>query len=336
MGQKIAFFDAKSYDKQFFNQFNKEYGFDIDYLDHRLSEKTVHLAKGAEVICVFVEDDVGKELIDQLVSLNVKLIALRSAGYNNVDLEYAKGKIQVVRVPSYSPSSVAEHAMGLILSLNRKTHMSYYRSRIGDFKLDGMIGFDLKGKTIGIVGTGKIGKEMIGIANGFKMNVIASDSKPLDSVAKELNFEYVSFETLLSRSDIISLHCPLTEENTHLINQNTIEKMKDNVMIINTGRGKLVNTKDLIEGLKSKKIYAAGIDVYEEENQYFFHDYSTSIIQDDVLARLIFFPNVLVTSHQGFFTEEALENIAKTTLESISQFVSQKPLTNEVVFQKRI
>lgn len=333
--RKITFFNAKYYDKQFFNQFNTNYHFQINYLEDSLTKETIMQAKGSEVICIFVEDDVNKEIIDLLVKYNIKLIALRCSGYNNIDIKYAKNKVTIVRVPSYSPSSVAEHAFALILSLNRRTHLSYFRSRIGDFSLEGMLGFNLSGKTIGIVGTGKIGKEMIDIANGFKMKVLAYDFHPNENLAKEKKFTYVSFNDLLKNSDIISLHCPLTEENHYLVRKETIKKMKDNVIIINTGRGKLVNTKDLIEGLKNKKISAAGIDVYEEESNYFYKDYSTSIITDDILARLIFFPNVILTSHQGFFTKEALENISNTTLQNISDFFNKKKLKNEVLYLEK-
>jgi D-lactate dehydrogenase len=333
--KKIVFFDMKSYEKKFFEEANEKMHFPMEYFEERLTEQTVMKAKGSEVICVFVEDDINKNIIDKLLENGVKIIALRCAGYNNVDLEYAFDKIRIVNVPSYSPHSVAEHAMALILSLNRKTHLSYFRSRIGDFSLEGMIGFDLYGKTLGIIGTGKIGKEMINIANGFKMNVIAFDSRPDEMLVKEKKCSYVTLDNLLKESDIISLHCPLTEKNHYLINRDSIAKMKDGVMIINTGRGLLINTKDLIDGLKSKKIYAAGLDVYEEESSYFYHDYSTSIINDDVLARLIFFPNVIVTSHQGFFTKEALENIANTTLQNISDYFQKKELKNEVKFSPR-
>jgi len=333
--KKISFFDVKSYDKSSFNLINQHFDFQLDYFEDRLSLKNVQNTKGSEAICIFVEDNIDKEMIDALVNCGVKLIALRCAGYNNIDLEYAKGKLQVVRVPSYSPSSVAEHAMALILGLNRKTYLSYFRSRIGDFSLEGMLGSDLNGKTIGIVGTGAIGKKMIDIANGFKMKVLAYDVYPDQKLQKENKCSYVSLEELLKESDIISLHCPLTEDNHHMIRKETIDKMKNGVMIINTGRGKLINTKDLIDGLKSYKISAAGLDVYEEEEAYFYNDYSTSIIKDDVLARLIFFPNVIVTSHQGFFTKEALKNIAETTLQNISDYFQKKPLENKVIFQKQ-
>lgn len=331
--KNITFFDTKSYDKKIFDQVNKDFKFQINYVDERISLENVDQAKGSEVICVFVEDEIDKKIISKLLEYNVKLIALRCAGYNNIDLKHAKNKIKVVRVPDYSPTSVAEHAMALILSLNRKTYLAYFRTRIGDFSLDGMLGFNLFGKTIGIVGTGKIGKEMIDIANGFKMRVLAYDLYPNETLIKEKKCTYVTFDELLKESDIISLHCPLTKENHYLIRKETIKKMKDNVMIINTGRGKLINTKDLIEELKNKKVYGAGIDVYEEESNYFYKDYSTSIITDDTLARLIFFPNVIVTSHQGFFTKEALENIAKTTLQNIKDFNEKKELKNEIVFE---
>ncbi len=245
---------------------------------------------------------------------------MRSAGYNNVDLKAAYQSIHVVRVPAYSPYAVAEHAVALMLSLNRKIHRAYYRIRDGNFSINGLLGFDMHQKTLGVIGLGKIGKCLINIAFGFGMKVVVYDKFEDENYAKEKAFQYVSLEELYKESDIISLHCPLNSETNHLINQESIREMKKGVMIINTGRGKLIKTEALIEGLKNGMVGSAGLDVYEEESEYFFEDFSDSMIEDDVLARLLTFPNVLITSHQGFFTKEALGNIAKTTLENIKEY----------------
>jgi D-lactate dehydrogenase len=327
---KIAFFDTKKYDRNFFEKANQQYNFDIDYFEEHLNNRTVNLAAGHEVICIFVNDIVTAKMLDRLVEEGVKLIALRSAGFNNVDLNAALGRIKIVRVPGYSPYAVAEHAAALMLTLNRKTHKAYFRNRDGNFSINGLLGYDLHGKTAGIIGTGKIGRCFVSIARGFGMEVLAFDSRPDEKYAAESNIKYVPLNELYSRSDIISLHCPLTPETTHLINADSIAKMKEGVMIINTGRGKLIKTVDLIEGLKQKKIGAAGLDVYEEENEYFFEDFSSTMIDDDTLARLMTFPNVLITSHQGFFTQEAMSNIAATTLQNIDDFIKGKELKYEV------
>ncbi|OGN61224.1 MAG: hydroxyacid dehydrogenase [Chlamydiae bacterium RIFCSPHIGHO2_12_FULL_27_8] len=328
--QKIIFFSAKSYDISFFEMVNKKYKFNLKFLSEPLDMKSVHKTKGYEAVCIFVEDKVDKMVIDGLIKNNVKIIALRCAGFNNVDVKHAKDKIKIVRVPTYSPYAVAEHAMGLILSLNRKNYLSFIRTRMGDFSLDGMLGFDLKGKTLGVIGVGNIGKILINIAQGFNMKVIAYDPY-LKKCSKKIKL--VSLNSLLKKSDIISLHCPLTNENHYMINKKTISKMKDGVMIINTGRGKLINTKDLIKALKDQKVSAAGLDVYEMEENYFYKDYSTLIIKDDVLSRLLFFPNVLITSHKGYFTKEAMENISITTLKNIKNFFLNKKTENEVFFK---
>ena len=314
MALRIAFFDAKSYDIESFNAVNKDYNFDIRYYQERLSISTVPLAKGADVVCIFVNAECDAQVIDELVNNGVKLIALRCAGFNNVDLKAAEGRIRVTRVPAYSPHAVAEYAVSLMLSLNRKI----YRA------------FDMYGKTAGVIGMGRIAKELIKILHGFGMNVMAYDLYPDHEFAKQYDVKVVSLDELYANSDIISLHCPLTPDTKFLINQDSIAKMKKGVMIINTGRGKLINTEDLIEGLRSKQVGSAGLDVYEEEREYFYEDKSDKMIDDDVLARLLMVPNVVLTSHQAFFTTEALHNIAVSTLESVKEFAEGKDLTCEV------
>jgi D-lactate dehydrogenase len=290
----------------------------------------VLLTKGADVACIFVNAIADAEVIDELVANGVKLLALRCAGYNNVDLKAAKGRIKVVRVPAYSPHAVAEHTLALMLTLNRKTHKAYSRTRDGNFSLNGLMGFDMYGKTAGIIGTGKIAKILIQILRSMGIKVVAYDLYPDAEFAKQYEVEYTSLDELYRQSDIISLHCPLTKDTEYIINEDSVEKMKDGVMIINTGRGKLINTQALIDGLKSKKIDSAGLDVYEEEGEYFFEDRSNKVMDDDVLARLLSFNNVILTSHQAFFTKEAMENIAETTLQNIQDFVDGKELVNEV------
>lgn len=331
--QKILFFDSKPYDQQFFNKINEDYKFKIKYFNGHLNEDTVIFSKGYDVICAFVNDNINKNVIDQLVKNNVKLIALRCAGYNNVDIKAAYKNIHVVRVPGYSPHAVAEHAAALILSLNRKIHKAYNRTREGNFSLNGLMGMDLYGKTAGVIGIGKIGKCMVEILKGFGMNVLAYDVFIDKKFAEEKKIEYVDLETIYKKSDIISLHSPLTKETYHMINNESISKMKEGVLIINTGRGGLVDTKDLIIGLKNNKIGGAALDVYEEESDYFFEDFSNEVINDDILARLLTFPNVLVTSHQAFFTKEALTNIAQTTLENCKEYFSNCFLANEICYQ---
>ena len=328
---KVAFFDTKSYDETSFNKTNADYGFDIHYYQEHLNLKTVPLAKGADVVCIFVNAECNAAVIDELEKYGVKLIALRCAGFNNVDLKAAKGRIKVVRVPAYSPHAVAEYAVSLMLALNRKIFRAVNRTREGNFALKGLMGFDMYGKTAGIVGMGRIAKELIKILHGFGMRVMAYDLYPDQDFAKQYDVQLVSLDELYAQSDIISLHCPLTPETTFLINAQSIAKMKRGVMIINTGRGKLIHTEDLIEGLRTKQVGSAGLDVYEEEKNYFYEDRSDKIIDDDVLARLLMMPNVVLTSHQAFFTAEAMHNIALTTLESIKEFSEGKALTNEVM-----
>jgi D-lactate dehydrogenase len=326
---KIALYDAKGYDRESFNIGNQEFGYKIKYFEAKLTEDTTILAKGYDVVCAFVNDAVSETVINQLYELGIRLLALRCAGYNNVDFKSAYGKVHIVRVPAYSPYAVAEHALALMTALNRKTHRAYNRTRENNFNITGFTGFDFYGKTVGVIGTGKIGRIFINICLGLGMKVMAYDLYPseIDSV------EFVDLETLYKHADIISLHCPLTKETEHLINKDAIQLMKDSVMLINTSRGGLVNTEDLIEGLKNRKIASAGLDVYEEESEYFFEDFSSNVISDDVLARLLSFTNVLVTSHQAFLTKEALHNIAMTTLNNIKEYKENKALTNEICYQ---
>ena len=329
---KIAFFDAKSYDMESFSEVNENFGFKIKYFETKLNTDSALLTKGFDVVCVFVNDFVNEEVINILVNNGVKLIALRCAGFNNVDFKACHNKIKVVRVPQYSPYSVAEHTMGLMMALNRKIHKAYQRTKEANFTLNGLLGFDFYNKTAGIIGTGKISLILIKILKGFGVNVIAYDPFPKNELSIELNFTYVPLEEIYMKSDIISLHCPLNHETEYIINENTINKMKKGVMIINTGRGKLINTQDLINGLKSKKIGSAGLDVYEEEADYFFEDYSGEVLNDDTLARLLTFNNVIITSHQAFFTKEALNNIAETTLLSIKELKEGLKLSNEIAY----
>ena len=326
---KIAFFDAKDYDKNSFIRSNSEDKFEINYFDTRLTEDTCRLAEGADAVCVFVNDDVNKNVIDTLVRMNVKLIALRCAGYNNVDVEYAYKKIHIVRVPAYSPYAVAEHAMALLLTSIRRIHKAYIRTKDFNFSLNGLTGFDLHGKTVGIIGTGKIGRIFIDICKGFGMNVIAYDKFP----AEGNGINYVTLDEIWEKSDIISFHCPLTDENRHMVNADSIAKMKKGVVLINTSRGALIDTEALVVGIKQRQIGAACLDVYEEESNVFFHDYSNHIVDDDTLARLISMPNVIVTSHQAFLTEEALTNIADTTLENVEEFFKNEYSKNEVCYK---
>lgn len=333
MKPRIAFFDTKPYDKLFFNEANKELSFEIKFLSPHLTSETAELARGYEVVCAFVNDTMDKDTIAVLKKNGTRLIAMRCAGYNNVDLKAAYGAMHTVRVPAYSPYAVAEHAMALILCLNRKIHRAYNRVRDGNFTLNGLLGFDLHGKTAGVIGTGKIGRCLIAILKGFGMKVLAFDSFPDEAFAKEQGITYVDLATLCRDSDIISLHCPLMPQTRHLVNEKLITGMKEGVFLINTSRGELIDTHALIEGLKSGKVGAAGLDVYEEENEYFFEDFSSSLISDDMLARLLSFPNVLITGHQGFFTQEAMHNIAQTTLMNIKDFFDGGYLPNEICYQ---
>ncbi len=330
MALKIAFFDTKPYDEASFDEVNKEYGFEITYFKGHLNMNTVPLTKGMDAVCIFVNDMGNAQVIDKLVENGVKLIALRCAGYNNVDLRAAKGRIAVVRVPAYSPYAVAEFTVALMLTLNRKIHRASYRTKEGNFSLHGLMGFDMHEKTAGVIGTGKIAKILIKILRGFGMHILAYDIYPDEEFAKENGVTYTTLDELYAKSDIISLHCPLTDQTRHIINKDSIKKMKDDVMIINTGRGALIQANDLIDGLKSKIVGSAALDVYEEESDYFYEDKSDKIIDDDTLARLLSFNNVIVTSHQAFFTKEALSNIAHTTLQNLKDFEEGKELVNEI------
>ena len=326
MAYTIAFFGSKPYDEASFNEKNSEYGFELRYYKGHLNLNNVILTQGVDAVCIFVNDTADAEVIRQMAANGVKLLALRCAGYNNVDLKAAaENGITVVRVPAYSPYAVAEYTVALMLSLNRKIPRATWRTRDGNFSLHGLLGFDMYGKTAGIIGTGKIAKKLITILRGFGMNILAYDLYPDYNFAREHQVVYTTLDELYHSSDIISLHCPLTEQTKYLINDYSIGKMKDGVMIINTGRGQLIHTNALIEGLKNKKIGSA-----EEESEYFYEDQSDKIIDDDTLARLLSFNNVIVTSHQAFFTREALANIAATTLLNIKDFMEHKKLENEV------
>lgn len=331
MTTKIGFFDAKSYDRNVFNACNEGSDLEIHYFGDRLNEESVRLAKGMDAVCVFVDDICDRQVIDKLKEYGVKLIALRCAGFNNVDLQEAVHcKIPVARVPAYSPHAVAEYAVTLMLCLNRKVYRSTNRTREWNFNLDGLMGFDMYGKTVGIIGLGRIARCVAEILHGFGMKVLAYDLYP-DKVFAELQgIELVELNELYRRSDIITLHVPLTSRTQYMINSVSIDKMKRGVMIINTGRGKLISSDALIQGLRSGQVSCAGLDVYEDEQKYFYEDLSDSIINDDKLSILLTMPNVIVTSHQAFFTKEAMNNIAMTTLQNIRDFVSGKPLANEV------
>lgn len=328
---KVAFFSTKSYDKQFMDQANEQFHHELTYFDTRLETSTAILANDFEAVCVFVNDKVTDETMDKLHEQGIRLIALRCAGFNNVDLKKAQELgIKVVRVPAYSPYAVAEHALAMILTLNRKTHLAYDRVRNGNFSLERLMGFDLYGKTVGVVGTGKIGQIFAANMHGLGCKVLAYDPYPDAEFEKEGKVKYVSLAAMFEASDILSLHCPLTEDSYHLVDEEAINTMKDEVMLINTSRGGLVNTKAIIKALKYGKIGSLGLDVYEQEENLFFQDLSGHIIQDDDIARLMTFPNVLITSHQAFFTENAMTNIAETTLQNIQDFEAGKVLKNEV------
>jgi D-lactate dehydrogenase len=317
---KVAVFSTKVYDRRFLQTANERYGHQLTFLEAKLAAATAGLAAGHDAVCAFVNDDVSADSLEALRSLGIRLITLRSAGFNHVDLVAAERlEMTIARVPAYSPHAVAEHAIGLLLTLNRKFHRAYNRVREGNFSLDGLVGFDLYGKTVGVAGTGKIGTAFCRILRGFGCRIVALDPYPNDE-CRQLGVEYVDFGRLLAESHIISLHLPLTPETHHLIDAAAIERMRPGVVILNTSRGGLVDTRAVIAGLKTLHIGYLGLDVYEEEADLFFQDLSGSVLQDDVFARLLSFPNVLVTAHQGFFTEEALDNIAETTLANVTAF----------------
>ena len=328
---RIAFFGTKPYDEASFNKANEAFGFECKYYKGHLNADSVVATQKAQAACIFVNDTADAEVLRAMAENGTKLLALRCAGYNNVDLAAARQYgIRVVRVPAYSPYAVAEYTVALMLSLNRKIPRASWRTRDGNFSLHGLMGFDMHGKTVGVIGTGKIARILIHILKGFGMEILAYDVFPDAAYAEKEGFRYVSLGELYQNADIITLHCPLTPETKYLINREAIEKMKPGVMIINTGRGQLIHTDELIEGLKDKKIGSAGLDVYEEEGDYFYEDKSDKIIDDDTLARLLSFPNVIITSHQAFFTREAMRNIAHTTLQNIRDYEEGKELVNEV------
>jgi len=325
---KITFFSTKPYDREFFDKVNQDFNFELEYFETHLGPHILNVIDHSDAVCAFVNDTLNAEVLESLSKKGVKYIALRCAGFNNVDLEAAKRLgMRVCRVPAYSPEAVAEHAMAMILTLNRKTHKAYNRVREQNFSLNGLMGFNLYQKTIGVIGTGNIGAAFAKIAKGFGAKILAYDIIENQEL-KDLGVEYVSQEKLLAESDIISLHCPLMEATHHLINKDSISKMKENVMLINTSRGGLIDTKAVIDGLKSKHIGYLGIDVYEQEEKLFFRDLSHTIIEDDTIQRLMSFPNVLVTAHQAFFTEEALHQIATSTLSSLSHFEKNEAFEN--------
>ena len=313
---KIAFFDTKPHDIASFDKRLAAANIEVKYFDTHLNEDTAQLANGFDAVCIFVNDVVNQAVVDKLYSYGIRVIVLRCAGFNNVDVNACKGKIQVFRVPAYSPYAVAEHAMALLLTINRRTHKAYLRTRDFNFSLKDMCGFDLRGKTVGIIGTGKIGRVFADICHGFGMNILGYDKFP----SEHPHIQYVELEELFEKSDIISLHCPLTFETYHMINNMAIKTMKPGVVILNTSRGGLIDTDALIDGLLSRKIGAACLDVYEEEAEVFFEDRSGHILEDEKLVRLIAMPNVLVTSHQAFLTNEALDNIAETTIDNLLKF----------------
>ena len=324
---RLAFFDTKPYDREVFEPLLKDAGIETVYYDTRICEDDCILAKDCDAVCVFVNDDVNRKVIDTLSEYGVKVIALRCAGFNNVDYKYANSKdIKVVRVPAYSPYAVAEHAMALLQTLNRKIHKAYIRTRDFNFSLNGLTGFDLHGKTVGVIGTGKIGRVFIDICKGFGMKVIAYDKFP----AEGSGIDYRPLEEIYKESDIISFHCPLTDETLHMFNRGTINRVKEGVVIINTSRGALIDAEALLIGIRERKIGGACLDVYEEEAGYFYEDQSGKIIDDDTLSRLISMPNVIVTSHQAFLTREALANIASTTVQNLIDIDSKGVSQNEV------
>ena len=330
INMKIAFFDTKSYDKVSFEELGIQNDIEFKFFETKLNEDTVRLASGYDGVCIFVNDTANKAVIDALYEYGVKMIVLRCAGFNNVDLKAAEGKITIVRVPAYSPYAVAEHTMALLLTSVRRIHKAFVRTKSFNFSLSDLTGFDLYGKTVGVIGTGKIGKIFINICKGFGMNVLAYDKYPESSA----DINYVELDELFGKSDIISLHCPLTDETYHIIDKSSIKKMKRGVIVVNTSRGALIDADDLLEGIKARHIGGACLDVYEEESDFFFEDYSSHIVEDDVLARLISMPNVLVTSHQAFLTEEALSNIAQTSVENILELFNTGKCKNEVLLHE--
>ena len=329
----IAFFDTKPYDKPAFDKYGGEHGIQFKYFETKLSEDTAELARGYDGVCVFVNDTVNKPVIDRLTSFGIRILALRCAGFNNVDMKYAHGRLHVFRVPAYSPYAVAEHTMALLLTSIRRIHKAYIRTRDFNFSLVGMTGFDLHEKTVGVIGTGRIGRAFINICHGFGMRILAYDKYPSEELIDRSIVTYVTKDELFASSDIISLHCPLFEETYHLFNKETLAKCRRGVVILNTSRGALIDAEDLLEAIKARHVGAACLDVYEEESELFFEDYSGHILDDDVLARLISMPNVIVTSHQAFLTEEALQGIAETTVTNLVTFAKNGQCENELCYR---
>jgi len=330
---KIAFFDTKPYDRPSFDRYGGEYGVEFKYYETKLNADTVELARGCDGVCAFVNDTVDSAVIDRLVQMNVKVLALRCAGFNNVDMKYAFGRIHVLRVPAYSPYAVAEHTVALLLTSIRRIHKAYIRTKDFNFSLAGLTGFDLHGKTVGVIGTGRIGRVFIDICRGFGMKVLAYDKFPAEGLDNGDTVRYVGLDELFEKGDIISLHCPLTEDTYHIIDAAAIERCKRGVVILNTSRGALVDAEALLNGIKSRKVGAACLDVYEEESDFFFEDFSGHIMEDDTLARLLSMPNVIVTSHQAFLTEEALDNIAQTTVQNLVELTEKGQCPNELCFR---
>ncbi|WP_312226820.1 2-hydroxyacid dehydrogenase [Pseudescherichia sp.] len=328
---KLAVYSTKQYDKKYLQQVNESYQYDLEYFDFLLTEKTAKTAHGCDGVCIFVNDDGSRPVLEELKKQGVKFIALRCAGFNNVDLDAAKELgLRVVRVPAYSPEAVAEHAVGMMMTLNRRIHRAYQRTRDANFSLEGLTGFTMHGKTAGVIGTGKIGIAALRILKGFGMRLLASDPYP-SAAALELGVEYVDLPTLFANADVITLHCPLMEDNYHLLNRNSFAQMKDGVMIINTSRGGLIDSQAAIEALKTQKIGALGMDVYENERDLFFEDKSNDVIQDDIFRRLSACHNVLFTGHQAFLTAEALISISETTLENLRQLENDGQCPNALV-----
>lgn len=322
--KKIAFFDTKPYDRTYFDKYGKNY--EITYFEEKLNHHTAKITEGFDGVCAFVNSNINKMAVERMHERGVKILAMRCAGFSNVDIAAAAGKLAVVRVPAYSPHAVAEHALALLLALNRRIYRAYIRTRDFNFNINGLTGIDLYGKTAGIIGTGKIGRTFIDLCKGLGMKVIAYDPYP----AEGSGIEYVPLDTLFRESDVISLHCPLTESSHHIIDREALGKMKDGAFLLNTSRGALVDSEALLEVLTAGKLRGAALDVYEEEANLFYEDMSDKIIKDDTLALLVSRPNVLITSHQAFLTEEALDNIASVTIQNFDEFFAGKPLTNEI------
>ncbi|MEX4589931.1 2-hydroxyacid dehydrogenase [Haemophilus influenzae] len=328
---KIAIYSTKSYDRKYIELINAKYNFDLEFFDFMLNESTARLAEHCEVVCIFVNDNGSRKVLEKLAALGVKIVALRCAGFNNVDLKAAQELgIQVVRVPAYSPEAVAEHTIGLMMTLNRRIHRAYQRTREANFSLEGLIGFNMHGRTVGVIGTGKIGIAVMRILKGFGMNILAYDPFK-NPVVEDFGGQYVELDELYAKSHVITLHCPATPENYHLLNREAFAKMKDGVMIVNTSRGSLIDTQAAIDALKQRKIGALGMDVYENERDLFFEDKSNEVIQDDIFRRLSSCHNVLLTGHQAFLTEEALTNIADVTLSNVYKLKSGKECENIVL-----